>query len=181
MEREQYYLLKFINEVQKIGGRKKLQKLIYILEYLGCPTKNRFNMHYYGPYSSDLALELDTLVENKYIEETKINLTYGKEYIYKITESGQQYIQFLEEIIIDENAKKKASNWVNTFKKLNSSYKVFDLELTSTLLYWLDVGHSLDKAKQFTLEQKNIEASNDSFKKAVKLAENLFCNTHKKN
>ena len=46
-------------------GRKQLQKLCYFAQWLGAPLSYRFRIHYYGPYSDDLAFDTDMLTATK--------------------------------------------------------------------------------------------------------------------
>ncbi len=40
----------------EVTGRKKLQKMIYIAKKLGFPFQEKFEFHFYGPYSEELSL-----------------------------------------------------------------------------------------------------------------------------
>lgn len=40
---------------QSIQGRKRLQKVVYFLQYAGCPLDCRYTLHHFGPYSRDVA------------------------------------------------------------------------------------------------------------------------------
>jgi len=50
-----YWLAKLISSVTEVDSRKRLQKSIYLLQRAGCPLHFSYILHYYGPYSFDLA------------------------------------------------------------------------------------------------------------------------------
>ncbi len=50
-----YWLAKLISSITEVDSRKRLQKSIYLLQRAGCPLRFSYILHYYGPYSFDLA------------------------------------------------------------------------------------------------------------------------------
>ncbi|MEM1971198.1 MAG: hypothetical protein QXK74_07320 [Candidatus Nitrosocaldaceae archaeon] len=91
-------LILFILHTNKgvIEGRTTLQKLIYLANIkVGDKLINRpkFIPHYYGPYSYEVALTLDQLVNLNFIDEY-IKRTDGNNigYIYKLSEDGKAII-----------------------------------------------------------------------------------------
>lgn len=58
MLEEHAKLLGLIRHAGEIVGRKKLQKMIYILKKLNYPFQEKFQFHFYGPYSEELTLRL---------------------------------------------------------------------------------------------------------------------------
>jgi uncharacterized protein len=53
----------------KIEGRKKLQKIVHILQCLGHPFQEEFDFLHFGPYSPRLREELDQLKKLNLIQE----------------------------------------------------------------------------------------------------------------
>ena len=171
MLRSNYFLLKFFNEIKTMRGRKKFQKIIYILKYIGCPIEYRFFMHYYGPYSSDLASSVDNLVEKDLLSEGLHTVGLGlQEFSYKLTSEGKIYLKQLEKNDIDGELRKKTAGWVGVLKTLNNDFNVNELELTSTILYWHDWGYIWNEAQQKARIQKNISQSDKGFQNALDLA-----------
>lgn len=48
-----------IDSLKVIKGRKAYQKLIYLTKAVGVPLDGSYRMYYYGPYSDEIAKELD--------------------------------------------------------------------------------------------------------------------------
>lgn len=49
------------HEDRKIVGRTRLQKEIKLLQRLGLPTRYRYSIHFYGPYSEGVQAEIGVL------------------------------------------------------------------------------------------------------------------------
>ena len=51
-----------IDSLGVIKSRKAYQKLIYLTKALGVPLEGSYKMYYYGPYSDEIAKELDYML-----------------------------------------------------------------------------------------------------------------------
>jgi uncharacterized protein len=98
----QYPLFDLMQILGSVDGRKKLQKIVYILKSIGFPFQEDFRYHYFGPYSSDVQYEISELVDEKYVEESHEGAVNGYEsysyhYIGDESQSNQfsQYSEFL--------------------------------------------------------------------------------------
>ena len=92
-----YWLAKLISSVTEVDSRKRLQKSIYLLQQAGCPLQCDYILHYYGPYSFELAALIDQLDGAKIIEETPEATGYGSRYESRITEKGRKILHSIEE------------------------------------------------------------------------------------
>jgi uncharacterized protein YwgA len=164
MIRDEYYILRLIKSASPIRGRKKLQKLFFIMKYMDLPVNDRFFMHYYGPYSADLALQLDEYVKKCLLQEKRD----FPEYSYHITEEGKKEVELYEKTMRDPVLISKSKNWERMFKLLSTS-NTYQLELASTILYWVDWGKSLEEAMRITEAQKHTKRSSRVFQEAIAL------------
>lgn len=119
-------LLSVLSLVDKIDGRKKLQKLIYLVNSLGWNVFNDFRFYLYGPYSDRLFYELRNLREAELINESENNRSYS----YTITEKGNSLLNILQGKI-NESLEFKS---IALVKKLNT-YSSEDLEIMASLYY----------------------------------------------
>jgi uncharacterized protein YwgA len=62
--------------IDKIEGRTKFQKLIFILKCKKMDFEFNFTYYYYGPYSSTLQLTIDDLVDEAFLDETRTSSSY---------------------------------------------------------------------------------------------------------
>lgn len=119
-------LLALVNVNGKIEGRKKFQKLVYILKHIGFNFEEKYRYHYYGPYSSTLQMEIDSLVQSDLLAENK----YGNTYEYTLTKKSNT---FLENNYEDEE--------IAFIRKLNNK-PAYILELVSVFFYLEDKGYN---------------------------------------
>ncbi len=76
-----------------IEGRKKLQKLVYLIQHKGGPFKEVFQYHLYGPFSEQLANELEEMRGFGLVEEIKELGVSGHKYRYSLTDDGKKLLQ----------------------------------------------------------------------------------------
>lgn len=108
-------------------GRTKLQKMIYFADrYLDWDIGD-YRLHYYGPFSSNVASTLKT-ARNELIKETRQIIG---PYHYDLTEDGST---FMDEFINTIYDKGKTQHTIELFQEL-STWSKDNLELASTLDY----------------------------------------------
>ena len=100
-----------------IDGRVKFQKLIYILKNNGVDFTEKYKYHYFGPFSFDLQLELEELVD-----QNVLKVEGSSPYKYSFGEN------YTNEGVTQLEDKKKLIEFLN---KQDSS----NLELIATIYY----------------------------------------------
>ena len=142
--KEHAKLMKVISSAGEIIGRKKLQKMIYIAKKLNLPFYEKYNFHFYGPYSEELTLRIEELCNLGFINEVHEKKGGYFQYRYSLTEAGQEFLGHyeldlppLEDFMLDLNEQ-------------NSRF----LELVSTVLYFEGLEKDEVKDKVFTLKSK---------------------------
>ncbi len=108
-------------------GRTKLQKMIYFADRYFDWDVGDYGLHYYGPYSQNLAATLKT-ARGELIDETEPE--FGP-YQYELTQRGNQFVEEFETNVCDET---KTQRTRELFSEL-SQWSKDDLELTATLDY----------------------------------------------
>jgi uncharacterized protein YwgA len=83
-----------------IEGRKRLQKLVFILkEERGIPFSFSFQPYFYGPYSEDLTDLIETLVSSQFLREEEEEMWPGiVQYDYTLTEKGEILLRRLQQL-----------------------------------------------------------------------------------
>ncbi|WP_449620150.1 YwgA family protein [Robertmurraya sp. Marseille-Q9965] len=137
-------LMQAIAASGEIIGRKKLQKMIYIAKKVTFPFQERFQFHFYGPYSEELTLRVEELCNMGFIDEVKEKKGGYYQYRYTLTESGKEFLSlnevempYLEDCLTDMNGQ-------------NARF----LELVSTVLYFDNLEKDEVIEKVFTLKKK---------------------------
>lgn len=75
-----YQLAKLVQWAGTLHTRKRLQKVIYMLQSVGCPLEAEFYLHHYGTYSEDVARVADEMVRLQMLKETSAPSLGGSQY-----------------------------------------------------------------------------------------------------
>ncbi|MEH7300557.1 YwgA family protein [Neobacillus drentensis] len=137
----------------EITGRKKLQKMIYIAKKVEFPFQERFQFHFYGPYSEELTTRVEELCNMGFLNEVKEKKGGYFQYRYSLTDAGKEFLSMnnvdmpcLQDCLVDMNEQ-------------NARF----LELVSTVLYFDNLPKEEVANKVFTLKssQRYTEAEID--------------------
>lgn len=128
----------------EVIGRKKLQKMIFIAKKLSFPFCERFQFHFYGPYSEELTVRVEELCNMGFLQEIKEKKGGYYQYRYSLTEGGQEFLA--------EN-QPALPRLEECFTDMNSQSARF-LELVSTVLYFDNLSREEVQEKLFTLKSK---------------------------
>lgn len=173
---EIYYLLKPFCELGEVHGRTMAQKIFYLLQSLGYPTRLQYFLHYYGPYSEDLTsfLQFASRSEPQLLREEPKPVGYdGRRFDYACTDSARALVKGLEKKVVSTDQTKVASRFCQTAKRLNSSPSDV-LELAATICYFeKERGCSESEACAKTREMKKRKAGGASMKAARELLAGL--------
>ncbi len=116
----------FFKNAGEVVGRKKLQKMIYILKKCDIPFEEKYEFHFYGPYSEELTLRIEELCNLGFIEEQKESKSNYYQYRYTVTEAGED---FLGHSAVELPS---CNEMIEKMKDKSSRF----LELVSTMLYF---------------------------------------------
>ncbi|WP_394239383.1 YwgA family protein [Niallia oryzisoli] len=128
----------------EVIGRKKLQKMIYISKKLSFPFGEKFQFHFYGPYSEELTVQVEELCNMRFLEEVKEKKGGYYQYRYTVTDNGKE---FLSESHVD------IPHLQECLTDMNNQNARF-LELVSTVLYFDNLPKEEVQEKIFTLKSK---------------------------
>lgn len=130
-------LLRFFEETNHVVGRKKLQKMIYILQSCGFPFEEKYQFHFYGPYSEELSLRMEELCNLGFIEERQEDKGNYTQYIYDVTDEGLDFSHQFELALPD------FSKQVQLLQVESSRF----LELVATMFYFRDLSKDIIEKK----------------------------------
>jgi hypothetical protein len=116
-------LLQLLHVVGRIEGRKRLQKMVHILQELGIEFQERFQYSFYGMYSLQLKSEIEVLKEEGLVSEIALS---NASFAVTQTEELERLLQDFE--LMAE------PDWANLARHLNSFSPVM-LEGISTIYY----------------------------------------------
>ncbi|MEC0297110.1 YwgA family protein [Peribacillus frigoritolerans] len=137
-------IINAISTAGEISGRKKLQKIVYIAKKLSFPFHEKFQFHFYGPYSEELTLRIEELCEMGYLNEVREKKAGYYQYCYSITDAGQDFLS------IQEVEMPALDACLQDMNEQNARF----LELVSTVLYFDTLEKEEVTEKIFTLKSK---------------------------
>ncbi len=163
-----YWLAKLMSSVSEVDSRKRLQKAIYLLQLHGSPLACDYILHYYGPYSFELASLIDQLNSAGIVEETPEPLGPGVvRYKSTVTELGKRALDKFEQTDRGRPLHTQIMPFIRQFEDLNGE-DPWVLELAATVAFY----HrgDWDEAQRQTASFKKVRANDAKLKKAVELA-----------
>lgn len=83
------HIMLLLKDATEIRTRKKLQKIVYLLQRKGAPFDENFSLHHYGPYSPELQIEVDQLDEADLIDQE----FKADSYFFRLTGKGETFIE----------------------------------------------------------------------------------------
>ncbi len=82
----------WIDIMDEIPGKKAFQKLVYFGQVLGIPFKQSYKMHFYGPYSDSVALQISLAEAENIINYQGYKFVAGSE-TERLTDEGREEIR----------------------------------------------------------------------------------------
>ncbi|MBB5324045.1 hypothetical protein HNQ34_001137 [Anoxybacillus tepidamans] len=137
-------IMKAFMAAGEIVGRKKLQKMIYIAKKLQFPFYEKFDFHFYGPYSEELTWRIEELCNLGFLNEVKEKKGGYVQYRYTLTEAGEQFLSHYDI---------ELPHLQDCLQDMNGQHSRF-LELVSTVLYFEHLSKEEVKEKVFSLKSK---------------------------
>lgn len=164
-------LMKLLGTVGEIHGRKKLQKMVYLLQEAGCPFKEEFDYHLFGPYSEELATKVDEMKFLGLLDEKPGATASGyKQYIYSLSEESKRYMKD------PKNNFRLPLHFEQLAKEL-ARYDARTLELMATLRFLRKMNYSDAEAAEYVKRLKpEQEYKDDEIRKALDFL-NTFTDT----
>lgn len=111
--------------------------MIHIAKVLGYPFKEYFTLHLYGPFSQELAADVQRMKEMDIVVEREKD----KYYMIKLTKNGEKFLERFQKNIKEDIGVEKFNKMKNLFREL-SSYEPWKLETLSTLFYFYQIGYT---------------------------------------
>ena len=161
-----YQLAKLIQWAETLKTRKRLQKVVFLLQAAGCPFDAEFYLHHYGPYSEEVARLTDEMTRKGLLEETAETAPGGSKYSYRLEAAALQQLIDLEQTEEGKSWAEQMAVYEAKAKKLLQQ-DVKDLEYASTILYFRVQGEAWDEAVEKAAQFKRTPA----VRKALSLAQ----------
>ncbi|UFJ40226.1 YwgA family protein [Brevibacillus humidisoli] len=137
-------IVRLVEVLGEVTGRKKLHKMVYIAKKMQVDFDDRFEFHMYGPYSEELTVRVDELCSLGLLDEQKESKGAIEVYRYTVNDAGREFLQHQD---VDLGGGEPL------FRRMNEENSRF-LELVSTILFFDYLPYDEMKTKVFTLKSK---------------------------
>lgn len=137
-------LMAVLRHAGEIAGRKKMQKIVFIMKKLDFPFHEKYHYHFYGPYSEELTLRVEELCNLDFFREIKETKSGYAVYRYTLTEAGEKFLRHYD---VDMPGLRQC------VASLNGQSARF-LELVATVLHFVHLGKNEVEEKVMTLKPK---------------------------
>jgi uncharacterized protein YwgA len=167
-----YQLAKLVDWAGTLRTRKRLQKVVYLLQAAGCPLEADYGLHHFGPYSPDVAQLTDEMAQAGLLEETRESNGVGRQYSYRLTDRARQQLAALE-----ENPQGRA--WAEPLAGFEARARqllrtdVRELEIAATIAYFRRQDNDWSSALEKTSRLKNLSADSPLLRTAEALARQM--------
>lgn len=121
-------LARLVQTLERVEGRTRLQKIVHLLsERFPADFRQRFALHYFGPFSRTVESQMDFLVENGLVSEEAPAEGSDAAYCYTIpNDKAAEWITYVFGSV--------APAWIEFAKRLNEKDKS-TLEAVSTIVF----------------------------------------------
>lgn len=163
-----YQLAKLILMAGGLQSRKRVQKTVHLLQAAGCPLHVSFRLHHYGPYSADLAEQLDRMANSGFLQETSV----GPQYNYEFNDAMRESLEEFEKTSGGQSARQEMEECAPLLTRLcDTGPRV--LELASTVVAFRQADQSWDDAVKETSDFKSEPTDSPTMIRAVDLAKEI--------
>lgn len=145
----------------ELNSRKRLQKVVYLLQSAGAPLEASYTLHHYGPYSQEVAQLSDEMVVAGLLVERPFMNAVGVSYAYSMPPRTQELLKQLEEEPAQRNLVASLAPFETQAKALLVR-DLWELEVASTIAYFRRQGLDWAAAVQRACEFKKVKP-NDPF------------------
>lgn len=167
-----YQLAKLVMMAGTLESRKRAQKTVHLLQAAGCDFGAEFRLHYYGPYSPDIAGLLDEMTEGGILDETAQSFVQGTQYNYSLSDEFRESLERHEQTPSGQKAKAEIEEHGDLFGEL-CQRQPKTLELASTMVFFRQCDQEWAEAIEQTRRFKNEDANSQRMKDAELLARKI--------
>jgi uncharacterized protein YwgA len=168
-----YQLAKIVQWAGTLRSRKRMQKMGFLLQAAGCPLDAEYGLHYYGPYSQDVARLVDELTREGLLVEEVENHARGEQYSYTLPQGSVDQIKRYE---IDPRGledTRRMEPFANLARNLAGT-DLKELEVGATIVFFRKQKHDWPEAIEKTCSFKKLDADTPFLKNCEKLAREIL-------
>ncbi len=151
-------ILAIVSTVGKVEGRKRLQKMIHLLQIGGIQIPTEFHIHHYGPFSEEVASTAESMaLDGELDEEIEAVGPYNiYQYLYSAPRASEEVEPEVKELI----------------ERLNE-FSTVELEVASTIAFFENEGGKREDAIEQTKFMKPSKTTSRVLRKAEEILAGL--------
>jgi hypothetical protein len=167
-----YQLAKIVQWTGTLHSRKRMQKMVFLLQAAGCPLNAEYDLHYYGPYSQDVAQLTDELTRANLLAEQVETHPQGERYSYSLTQKSIDQIRRYE---ADPRGLEDARGMepYESRARALAALDLKELEVGATIVFFRGKGHDWRDAIDKTCSFKKLDVGTPFLKRCEKLAREI--------
>ena len=171
---DHYQLAKIVDWAGTLHSRKRMQKLIYLLQVAGCPLDAEYTLHHYGPYAQEVSRLTGVMAQTGLLEEESESTSFGAktQYSYRLAEGVKRRLDEYERSPRGQEALRSLSPYEERAKKLLEA-DLKELEIAATLVYFRRQVGNWSLASEKTRQFKNLDANSPLLSRAEALARQI--------
>jgi uncharacterized protein YwgA len=146
-----------------------MQKMVYLLQVMGCPLNADYALHHYGPYSQDVARLTDEMVQAKLLDEQTCSNAVGQYYSYSLSASACRSLEEIEKTSEGQDAGAKLKAFLSD-KQWLLDQDLRDLEYAATIVFFHEQGHDWPSAVEKMCQFKGLTNGGQIAERANALA-----------
>jgi uncharacterized protein YwgA len=135
-----YQLAKIVDWAGTLETRKRMQKVVYLLQVAGCPLGADYTLHHYGPYSQEVARLTDEMVQAGILTETATRNAVGQQFSYTLSESARSNLTVFESTPPGRTQAAQLDEFLSD-KRWLLDQDLKELEYAATIVFFHKQGH----------------------------------------
>lgn len=167
-----YQLAKIVDWAGTLDTRKRMQKVVYLLQVAGCPLGAEFNLHHYGPYSQEVARITDEMVQAGILSERTESNVVGQKFSYRLNEAFRKELSDFEATARGRGAAVELEPHQALARNL-FQVDLKDLEYASTAVFFRKEGHDWPEAIEKMCRFKGLTPGSRVVERAGELARQI--------
>ena len=169
-----YQMAKLVSVAGTIQTRKRVQKIVYLLQAAGLDLGANFRLHHFGPYSSEVAGLLNQMSRDEILAEEKQRNAAGWQSSYSLTEHGKSSITAFEKTPAGQRHMEDFKKIEPQLRKLLKVTNLWELELGATIAYFYAKLQDWDKAVEEACSFKDVRPDAPNTRQALATARGLI-------
>lgn len=167
-----YQLAKIVDWAGTLETRKRMQKVLYLLQVAGCPLSADYTLHHYGPYSQEVARLTDEMVQASILSEMATRNAVGQQFSYRLSDSARSNLAIFESSPAGQTQAAQLDDFLRD-KRWLLEQDLKELEYAATIVFFRKQGHDWPSAIEKMCQFKGLTNGGQVVERASALARQI--------